>query len=195
MSEFSEILKEAMIGEDAADPRPTPEAVFAGVAYPQRVLTALSHNHRLGFTANPSHNLIGEMLDHQSDFLGDSVFVQIDEEFQQVGRLLTVVMGIVFDLLQQIPVRRIGRVVLQYIENVFLLDGLTHTVDAKGFKLSIRTSNTEQFQGLLFRCRRKGEDTHIRQMSTFPHLLDDTVFEIVTFVTLFSLGVFQAVGR
>jgi hypothetical protein len=129
-------------------------------------------------------NLTHEMFHHERHLVSNGVFMEVNEKFEQVGSFVAIIPRVIFNLLQEIPVRGVGRVVFQDIEDVLLFNGLTHAVDAERGIASIGTPCAKEFQGFLFRCSSEGKGTHMGQMPAFLHFSNKTIFEVVSlFVT------------
>src|SRR2546425_12389170 len=105
------------------------------------------------------------MLDHDPNLLAYGMRVQLNERLQQVGCLGLVVMRIGFDRFEQTPVRLVGRVILQNVQDEAFLDRLTHAVQMKRFELPLRTLGAEQLQGFCLWRRSEGKHREISKAS------------------------------
>jgi hypothetical protein len=138
------------------------------------------------------------VLDADVDLFGDRVRMQIDKRFEQVFGLLTVVVRIVLHLLEQPPIRRVGAVIGQHVEDEPLLDRLPHAVQVERLELAVGPLFPEKFEGFLLRCRGKGEGREVRQPSALLHLRQNDVLQLLLWsfgLTLFRLRLFQGSGR
>ena len=84
---------------------------------------------RLRPAADPILHAVGEVLHHDAHLLPDGVRVQFHERPQQIGGLVLVVARVVGDRLPQPPIRLIGGVVLQHVQDGVLFDCLPHAVE------------------------------------------------------------------
>jgi hypothetical protein len=71
------------------------------------------------------------------------MLVQINELPQEVIRLVAVILRIVFNLLEQLPIDFVRRVILEHIENELLLDRLPHGVEAEWLEFPVRPLRSE----------------------------------------------------
>jgi hypothetical protein len=100
----------------------------------------------------------------------DRVRVQLHEGLEQILGLLLVVARVGLDRLQQAPIRLVGGVAGQNVEDEAFLDGLAHAVEVERAELPVRALDAEQLQGLRLRRGREGERGEVRQPSPLLHL-------------------------
>ena len=141
--------------------------------------TRTGDNHGLGPAADGVLHLRGEVLHHDPHLLVDRVRVQLDEGLQQVGGLFAVVAGIVLDDLQQPPVGRVGRVVVQHVEDEPLLDRLPHAVEAEGREAAVLAACAKEFQGPGFGRGGERERRQVRQPAALLHLGQDAALQLL----------------
>ena len=96
-----------------------------------RVEARTGNDHRLRPADDPVLHPVGEVLHHDARLLPDGMRVQLHERPQQMGGLALVVARIVGDRLPQPPIRLIGGVVLQHVEDEVLFDCLPHAVEVE----------------------------------------------------------------
>ena len=169
------------------------EALVHGSPVTNSVQTTAGDDHRLGLAANSVHGLADKMIDHDLHFLVDRVFVEIDERLEQRRRLLAVVPWVFLNLLEQIPVRFVCRVILQHVEDEAFLDGLPHRVEAERLELAVFPFEAKQFQRLGLGCGGEGEGADVVLSPSLLHLCDDLVFQVFLFAAFFLLRFFKAV--
>ena len=136
------------------------------------------HDHGLGASADLARHLGGEVLDADGDLLADGVRVQLDEGLEQVLGLALVVARVVLDLLQEPPIRLVGRVVREHVEDESLLDRLAHRVAVEGLELPVGPLPAEELEGLGLRSRREGEGREVRQPPAQPDFLEHPVLDL-----------------
>jgi len=93
--------------------------------------------------------------------------VQAHEPRDRHTGLVGGVLGVVGDGLADAPIRLVGGVVGQHIEDEALLDGLLHGVQVKRLRPAavVGVGRAEQLQGLALRGRREGEERQVRLAS------------------------------
>ena len=117
-------------------------AVFGDVAVdgllvPDGMKARAGHDHRLALAADLVAGVLAEVLDDDLGLLGDVVRVQRDEPGDRAARSSLLVDGVVGDRLADLPVRLVGRVVGQHVEDEALLDGLAHRVEVEGRPVAV----------------------------------------------------------
>ena len=112
------------------------------------------HDHRLGPAADlvPGDGL--EVLDHDLGLLRDVVRVQPHEARQRLRRLLALDVRVVFAGLEQFEVGRVGRVVLQHVEDEPFLDGLAHRVAVERARRRARTRQSVLCLGVAVKAKK-----------------------------------------
>ena len=129
------------------------EEVVQGELGAHRVQPRPRDDHRLGPPADFPRYLCGEVLHADGDLLGDGVRVQLNERLEQVLGFALVVARVVLDLLQQAPVRLVGGVAGEHVEDEPLVDRLAHAVAMEALELAVGPLAAEQLQGLRLRGR------------------------------------------
>jgi hypothetical protein len=119
------------------------EILVDGQFVTHRVQSRARHDHRLGFAVDSVRAVRGEVLDHDPHLFADRMLVQINELPQEVIRLVAVILRIVFNLLEQLPIDFVRRVILEHIENELLLDRLPHGVEAEWLEFPVRPLRSE----------------------------------------------------
>ena len=160
-------LAAVLDGSGKGDERLPGVALFLQVAIQSelaahRVQARARDDHRLGAAADLMRDQLGEVLHADGDLLADGVLVEFDEGPEEMLRLPLVVPGVVFDLLLQAPVRLVGGVGAEHVENEPLLDRLAHAVEVEGLELAVRLFLAEEFEGLGLRRGREGERREVR---------------------------------
>jgi len=119
------------------------------------------YDHGFGAPAQMVHHMAPEVLHDYFDLLLDIGGVQDQELGQDAGSLLFRQVGVVFDLFDQPEIGFIGGVVFNHIQDVTLLDGLTHAVQVKGLRFAAVADPAEQLQGLALGRGRKGKKADV----------------------------------
>ena len=110
-------------------------------------------------------DLVSEVVDDDVGLLRQVVLVQADELGD--GRLCParVVLGVIFGLLLDVPVRLIRRVVGEHIVDVALLDGLSHRVQAewlvRDLAVGVDDLGAEHLQRLCLGRRGEGKEADV----------------------------------
>ncbi|MGH8122242.1 MAG: hypothetical protein ACREPT_05675, partial [Rudaea sp.] len=125
---------------------------------------------------------LGEMLDTNPCLFANRVPMQFDKGLEQVFGFLLVVAWIVFDFLQQPPVRLVRRIIGQHVEDETLLDGLAHRIhmERRGNvvrrRLPFRVgARPEDFHGLVLRSGRERDEGDAFVLGTRRHLCGEDV--------------------
>ena len=105
------------------------------------------------------------MLHHHLGLLLDVVRMEGHELGQRSRRLLLRQLRIVFRRLQQAVVGLVRRVILQNIEDEFLLDRLPHAVEVKRLRLAARAHSAEQFKRFALGRRGESKEAQIRLLA------------------------------
>ena len=157
---------------------PVRKAFIDGIVILNATGDAGRHNHRTCLPADfPFCNdLLVEVVNHHSRFLGNGVAVAFHKASEFLLRPLFIEHRIVLDGFHQFIETVDGRIVFQHIQNKAFLDGLFHGIDMErsvldGITILIR--NTEGFQCFVF--RRSGERKIagiIQQFASLHHGVD-----------------------
>ena len=144
-----------------------------------RMQARARHEHGLGLTADFSGDMRREVLHADGDLLVDGVGVQFDEGLEQILGLALVVARVVLDRFQQAPVRLVGRVACQHVENEPFLDRLAHRVAVEGLELSVRSFPPKEFESLGLRGCGEREGREVGEPSAEPNLLEDAILDLL----------------
>ena len=140
-------------------------------------------HHRLG----PAADLVArdgvEVLDHHLGLLGDVVRVQSHEARQRLRRLLALDVRVVVARLQQLEVGRVGRVVLQHVEDERFLDRLPHGVAVRRLPIA-----AEDGEGLVLGRRGEGEEAQVRLPAALGHAAEQLLHVLEAFFRRPPLG-------
>ena len=135
------------------------------------------HHHRLG----PAADLVArdgvEVLDHHLGLLRDVVRVQPHEARQRLRRLLALDVRVVLAGLEQLEVGRVGRVVLQHVEDERFLDRLPHGVAVRRLPIA-----AEDGEGLVLGRRGEGEEAQVRLPAALGHAAEQLLHVLEAFL-------------
>ena len=100
---------------------------------PDHFLPAADHHHRLGLAVQQRRDVLAEVLDDHLDLLRDVVRMQPHPAHDPLqGRAaLDFLVVVVLAVVGQLEGQLVGRVVLEHVEDEFLLDGLPHRIDVE----------------------------------------------------------------
>ena len=118
-----------------------------------------------------------EVLDHHLGLLRDVVRVQPHEARQRLRGLLALDVGIVLAGLEQLEVGRVGRVVLQHVEDELLLDRLPHRVAVRGLPIA-----AEDRERLVLRRGGEGEEAQVRLPAALGHAAEQLLHVVTAFL-------------
>ena len=123
---------------------------------------AARDHHGLALAADPVAGVGTEVLDDDLGLLGEVVGMERHEARDRAARLAGVVLGIVGHRLADLPVRRIGRVVREHVEDEALLDGLAHGVEMEGREPVLGVLAAEELERARLGRRGEGEERQVR---------------------------------
>ncbi len=147
---------------------------------PHRVRPRGAHHHRLGLPGDLVRDVGAEVLDDDLGLLGQVVLVQGDEPGDRLPRLRGLVAGVVLERLLQVPVRLVGGVVGQHVEDEPLLDRLAHRVQVERLvPLGGRVVAAEQLQRLALRGRGEREEAQVLLPPPGRHRLRERLVDLL----------------
>ena len=118
-------------------------------------------HHRFGAPADAVADVLSEVLNNDLCLLSDVVGVQAHEAGESLGGLLLFDLGIALRGFEEPIVGAVEGVILQYIKDETLLDGLAHAVFVERLGLAVGVRLTENLNRLVFRGGGKGEETEV----------------------------------
>ena len=135
------------------------------------------HDHRLGAPADLVARCVLKVLDHDFGLLRDVVRVQLHEARQRPRGLLAFDVGVVRAGLEQLVVRGVARVMLQYVEDETLLDRLAHGVAMR--RLSVAPKHRQR---LVLGRGRKCEEAQVRLPAALCHAAEQLFHALAAFL-------------